>query len=188
VIPAVLTAVLFGLNGTEGGVAAAQEPPAPVSVTGEKLPDPGDLYEQQRLKHEKLEAQTREIEREELSTNRTVWRNRQISSYSFKVSQRGAWSGMRPIAVTVRDGQVVSSEYVGDSDPGSLAAAAANAEAYSTIPKLFDFIESLLDNEMTLPRVFYDKEYGFPAHISNNRFAISDDEWSMQVWDFEVLQ
>ncbi len=157
-------------------------------MTVERRPDLGDPYEIQRLKHEKLESQTRDIERDELATYRKIWTNRQISSYRFTVSQRGAWSGMRPIAVTVQAGQVASSEFVGDSDPGSFAAAAASAEPYSTVPKLFAYIESLLDHEMTLPRVHYDGQYGFPAHISNDRFAISDDEWSMQVWDFQVLQ
>ena len=64
----------------------------------------------------------------------------------------------------------------------------ANASPYDTVPNLFAFIDGLLNDPMSLPRVHYDKQYAYPVSILNNRFAISDDEFSVTVWDFEILE
>jgi hypothetical protein len=182
-----ITAILALAN--DGAVATTIQPSderiSPVKVTAKKLPDLGDPYEMQVRKHEKLEAETREIERAELATHRAKWNEKQVSNYRFTVSRRGAWYGTYPIVVTVRAGQMVSSEFV--VEPAS-ETTAANAEPYDTIPNLFAFIGGLLNHPMSLPRVQYDTQYGFPVHISNDVFAISDDEFSVQVWDFQLLE
>ena len=189
VLPATVIAMYFGsVSAAAETVAAPTEPIPPAVATAKKLPDPGDLYEAQRLKHEKLESETREIERDELATYRRTWIDRQIVNYRYKVSYRGAWFGTEPITVTVRAGEVVSYVFVGEPESRNSPEAALSAERYSTIPKLFALIEELLNHDMTLPRVHYDKQYGFPANITNNRFAFSDDEFGIYIWDFEVLQ
>ena len=65
---------------------------------------------------------------------------------------------------------------------------AATAKPHDTVPNLFTFIDGLLNHSMSSPRVHYDKQYGFPASIVNDRYAISDDEFSVTVWDFQVLE
>ena len=95
---------------------------------------------------------------------------------------------MNPVTVTVRAGQVVSSEFAGEPEYGDAALAAVDAEPYNTIPKLHALIEGLLDSEMSLPRVHYDKQLGFPANITNDRRRIADDQFGIHVWDFHVLE
>ena len=161
----------------------------PVEVTVKKLPDLGDPYERELRRHEQLEAETREIERDELATHRAMWASKHVWNYRFTISTRGAWHGTEPVTVTVRGGQAVLTEYVCDpAECKQSEVPAATAKPHDTVPNLFTFIDGLLNHSMSLPRVHYDKQYGFPASIVNDRYAISDDEFSVTVWDFQVLE
>ena len=119
---------------------------------------------------------------------RAIWFEKQISDYRYTVSYRGAWSGMNPVTVTVRAGQVVSSEFAGEPQQGDSTLAAIYSEPYNTIPKLYALIEGLLDQEMSLPRVHYDKQYGFPANITMTGVEFQMTSSRISVWDFSVLK
>ncbi|HEU4694542.1 MAG TPA: DUF6174 domain-containing protein [Vicinamibacterales bacterium] len=183
-------AVLWLFGGSVQMLDSSQSRPPiePVAVTARRIegyPDPGELN---RLKHEALEAQTRVIEREELAANRKIWSERKPSSYRFTVASHSPWgSGIPPVTVTIRDGRVVSSSYVITPRDVEPATASKAAKPFATVPRLFELIEELLDNEMSLPHVHYDEKFGFPANVLNNRFDIADDEYTITVWDFQVL-
>jgi hypothetical protein len=177
-----------------GSAAMAADSPSqdgivPVVVTVKKLPDLGEPHEINLRRHEKLEAETREIERDEFVVHRAMWANKNILNYRFTVSTRGAWSGTEPVTVTVRDGKAVSTEYVcPPAECRQTDVPAADAGPFDTVPNIFEFIDGLLNHSMSLPRVHYDKRFGFPANILNDRIRISDDEFSVTVWDFQLLE
>ena len=177
-----------------GGAAMAADSPSndeivPVVVTVTKLPDLGEPHEINLRQQEKLEAETREIERDEFLVHRTLWANKNILNYRFTVSTRGAWSGTEPVTVTIRDGKVVSTEYVcPPAECKQTEVPAADAKPYDTVPNIFAFIDGLLKDSMSMPRVHYDKQFGFPANIVNDRIRIADDEFSVTVWDFQLLE
>ena len=104
------------------------------------------------------------LELNEFVVHRAMWASKNVLTYPFTVSTRGAWSGTEPVTVTVRDAKAVSSEYV--CPPAECKQAkvpAADARPYDTVPNVFEFIYGLLNDSMSLPRVNYDKQFRFPT-------------------------
>ena len=177
-----------------GGAGVTADSPsrdelAPVVVTAKTRPDLGEPHEINLRRYEKLEEETRQTEQSKFVVHRALWTDKNVLNYRFNISTRGAWSGTEPVTVTVRDGKAVSTEYVCPSaECKKSAVPAADARPYDTVPHIFEFIDGLLDSSMSLPRVHYDKQFGFPTHIANDRMRISDDEFSVTVWDFQLLE
>ena len=186
-----LSAVLaFAIAGTAVTAdSPSKEELVPVVVTVKTLPDLGDPLEINLRRHEKLEEETRQTEQDEFEVHRAMWVDRKVLNYRFTISTRGAWSGTEPVTVTVRGGKAVSTEYVcPPAECKQAVVPAADARPYDTVPNIFEFIDGLLNSSMSLPRVHYDKQYGFPTHIANDRIRNSDDEFSVTVWDFQLLE
>jgi len=137
-----------------------------------------------------------------LQENRAKWQCQDINNYSFIVTQAIGISLCRQIEfkIVVKDSVITSTEVVND------ATASQNCiESLVTIDGLFDFINVAVDE--TIPTGYrdpmdrdldlfvafgviidYDEVYGFPTSIFIDYVRqLADEEFSVQVRDFEVL-
>jgi Family of unknown function (DUF6174) len=144
-----------------------------------------------------LELAKRPHQRDELSRNRALWAAKNVSSYRYTVSTKGAWGfDTGAILVTVRNGVTASTEYV--RRPSHLRAGVLPGTdpqpepvpetPYTDVPALFSVVERALDDPENLITVSYDDDYGFPATISADKAGWSDASGETIVSNFETLQ
>lgn len=93
-----------------------------------------------------------------------------------------------PLTIEVKDGQVVSITNV----EGVLLDASNPSYQYYLEYATIDLLFAELKSEMTEAEeltVVYDPQYGFPSEVWIDRFKLAvDDEMSLQVTNFEVLE
>lgn len=127
----------------------------------------------------------------ELGENQAKWKNAGVQSYRFKL-HIGCFCAFRdrmPLTIEVRDGQVTSMTYsdgtpVPAGDPGR-----EMFERFATIERIFTELRSGPSAAAELVRTTYDPTYGFPADLYIDPLQqAADDEFSVQVSEFEVLK
>lgn len=192
-----LLALAFVGTGKVEAQYPSHEEISPVVVTARRLPDFGDPMEMSRRSMEERLLAKRPAEIRQLEKSRALWFEKRIRSYRYTVSSRSDAWGVRttPMIVTVRNGQVFSTEYA----PSQTQATAAKSwsstpptvmmdiQPYSSIPKLFAIVERMLSEPLTVVAVQYDAKYGYPTSISTDQWDVSDDEGSIYVSSFQVL-
>jgi len=124
----------------------------------------------------------------QIERNRQKWQDANISHYRFNlfVGCFCVFNEDMPLAIEVKDGQVVSMEYQSGNEID-----ASNRELfdkYATIDRIFTELETNIDGKADEVTVKYDPAYGFPAQINVDfiKEAI-DDELALSVANFEKL-
>jgi len=126
----------------------------------------------------------------ELSQNQEKWQNANITHYRFQLGV-GCFcpvSGIMPVTVEVRNGEVVSmvdvngNEYPGSDPFGDFVL------KYATIDRIFSELDSKDVREADKLTVAYDSAYGFPAEVTIDFIELAiDDELYLSVAGFEPL-
>ncbi len=131
------------------------------------------------------------VPQSEFEQNLAIWQDADISHYKYDL-WIGCFCVFRdeiPLTIEVQDGEVVSitkatGGLVDETDP--------NHELfmkYATLDRLFASLEEDTASGAEQITVSYDPLYGFPveAYIDHSQ-QIADDELSLQVSNFEVLE
>jgi len=96
--------------------------------------------------------------RAELEINRDKWREHGYRDYSVTMGIDCFCLDVGPFNVTVRGDSVVAAVRVADGAPVSTA-------GLPTVNKLFDFIQTAIDEHTHTISVTYDAELGFPSVV-----------------------
>lgn len=120
-----------------------------------------------------------------LSRNQQKWHDAGISHYHFRLFHVCICEDNEDVLIEVKDGQILSLEYQSGKtmNPNDRT----DFEGWGTMERLFLTVENELNSDSLKVNVTYDLTYGFPAEISSERSAGSDDELHLIVSDFEVL-
>jgi hypothetical protein len=124
----------------------------------------------------------------ELSRKRATWDSAHITNYRFSLFI-GCFCVFRdrmPLLVEVRDGEVVSMTY---SDGAVVPETERDFfNRFATIDKIFAELESGQASKADEVKVTYDATYGFPDQVNVDQIKNAmDDEYSLQISDFQVL-
>lgn len=127
----------------------------------------------------------------EYDSNLKKWQDANVSHYRFQLNI-GCFCGFRndmPLTIEVKDGQIVSITKVDGTLVTSTDQFYGLYSTYSTIDNLFGQLKSELEGTAYKVEVTYDAAYGFPSDVYIDRIKdAADDETSLQVSNFEVLQ
>lgn len=121
-----------------------------------------------------------------LAHNRSVWQAAGVTHYRFSLL-RGCMcqpESIGPVVIEVRDGDIVNRHYTTGAsvDPQF-------AELFTTIPGLFDLVETALDLQAAGVAVRYHRKMGYPETIQIDWVAgTTDDEVSYRVSEFTELE
>jgi hypothetical protein len=174
-----------------------QEPIEPTAATGNRLPDPGDLYELSLRRIQEHELAKRPQQTSDLRQYRALWARRNVANYRYTVSGRGGWGiDTGTVLVTVRNSSAISAEYV--RPPLHVARSSREAEIdqadiavsppHDGIPGVFEIVENALRSPSTLITVQYDTQYGFPVSIATDQIGVSDVASTIYIGGFEVFE
>lgn len=175
-----------------GPLTLSQLPPGTYSATVDLQPD-------WRVGPVRSEATSFEVlddsRQRDFDSNRARWSALGMKSYRYILWQQGAWMHSHAIGVTVRDREMVSSRHLRFvSRPGELLTfdvsetEIADVKSLDTIPEIFELVAQALNEPNTVVDVLYHPEYGFPMKFARNQCNAFDDEFSLSVSDFEVVQ
>jgi len=123
-----------------------------------------------------------------LEKNRATWQATGISHYRYylTLSCFCTFALEMPLVIEVRDGQVVSMQYLSGSqiDP-------ADREVFkslSTIDRIFASVKADIDRGGDKLKILYNETYGFPIQVDIDvSQEIYDDESTLTVSSFEIL-
>ena len=126
----------------------------------------------------------------EIKANQDKWIKSGITHYRFELSI-GCFCAFRdkmPLLIEVKDGEVVSMTY-GDGSP--VPADDANLEffnGFSTVDRLFQYLQSDAAKKADEVKVDYEPTYGYPIMVSIDQIkAAMDDEYGITISNFEIL-
>lgn len=127
----------------------------------------------------------------EFDKNPARWEAANITHYRYTLFI-GCFCGFMnemPLTIEVKDGEVVSMTNANGIPVSPTDSFYDVYESYSTIDRLFLKLESDLAGEADEVTVEYDPAYGFPVNIAIDQIKEAiDDELSIQISDFEVLE
>ncbi len=119
------------------------------------------------------------------------WQQQNIVSYQVKVQVVESIWHLQTYTITVREGQVVSSSTECSPAPaesGKCTVKEFDASDY-TIPGLFSTADEQAKSKPSrYVQISYDLTYGFPNHIAYDDPQIYDEDFSLSVKEFNVLQ
>lgn len=125
----------------------------------------------------------------ELQENKAKWEDAGISHYRYHLN----WSCFcsffesMPLVIEVQDGEIISLEPFG-GDPIT-AGDRQYFEENGSIDQIFTKLEADIRQDPDYFEVRYDQTYGFPTYVSvDYSTKFGDDEFSLNITDFEVLQ
>lgn len=172
-------------------LVSTRDPISPVTVTAKKVPDRGDPQELHRRWREKELVERRKAAKAFLDSQRAIWADARIDDYRYTLTISGAWGYRSAIAFTVRDAKVIAANYVTRpyaalTDDKSVMPVPESE--FCTIPDLFTVIDGWLEPTDNLPTVSYDAKYGYPLSMTNDQWDVSDDEVTLDILGFEVIQ
>jgi len=125
--------------------------------------------------------------RKELDQGREQWESQGLDDYRYTL-RVGCFCPPEvtdAIVVEVRGGEVVSLEYAAGGPVGHPEYHAR----HDTVPELFQLIEMAIQSGADEIRVSYSPAYGFPERTRlDSSTAIADDELSLMISDFQVLE
>ena len=124
---------------------------------------------------------------QELRSNKLKWEAAAISSYELDM-QQGCFCPdfiTRPIHLVVRNSEI-SLTYTDDGS--SVIEDALESLLIGPIPKMFDGIKFVIDNDPDDLKVIYNEEYGFPERIAADPISSAiDDEFGFRVSNFRLV-
>jgi len=124
---------------------------------------------------------------QELQSNKQKWKAAAISSYELDMRQ-GCFCPdfiTRPIHLVVRNSEI-SLTYTDDGK--HVTEDALESLLIGPIPKMFDGIKFVIDNEPDDLKVIYNEEYGFPERIAADPISSAiDDEFDFSVSNFKLI-
>ncbi|HSG44386.1 MAG TPA: DUF6174 domain-containing protein [Anaerolineales bacterium] len=126
----------------------------------------------------------------ELSRNREQWQDANITHYRFQLAVVCFCpvSGVMPLSVEVRDGEVISMQDVNGNDYPDGDPFGEFVLKYATMDRLFSELDTDSVREADKLTVSYDSTYGFPTEISIDFIELAmDDELGIYVTAFESL-
>jgi hypothetical protein len=127
-------------------------------------------------------------ERQAYEKNLALWQSQAIPHYRFdlKVGCNCPWYSMMPLAVEVKNGEILS---MVASNGGDITPYADTFRPHGTIEGLFDRVDSAISSGANKLAIQYDARYGFPNSIiiDQSRF-MTDDGIGYYVTNFEVLK
>jgi len=131
------------------------------------------------------------VPQSEMDQNLTKWQDAGITHYKYDLLI-GCFCVFRdemPLTIEVQDGEVVSitkatGSLVDETDPNY-----EFFQKYATLDRLFAALAEDTANGAAQVTVSYDSQYGFPveSYIDQSQ-EIADDELSLQVSNFQVLE
>ena len=124
---------------------------------------------------------------QELLSNRQKWESAAVSSYELNM-QQGCFCPdfiTRPIHLVVRSSEIMLTY----TDDGSRVTDDALESLFiGPVPKMFDGIKFMIDNDPDEMRVIYNEEYGFPERITADPISSAiDDEFGFSVSNFRII-
>lgn len=126
----------------------------------------------------------------ELSRNQQKWQDANVDHYSFQLSVTCFCpvSGIMPMTVEVKDGEVVSIVDVNGNAFSSTDPLNELIQKYATIDRIFaELATDPVQNAEKL-EVTYDPTYGFPTEVTIDFVEqIADDELYLSLSGFEPL-
>ena len=126
----------------------------------------------------------------ELSRNQSKWQDANITHYQFQlgVSCFCPVSGLMPMTVEVKDGEVVSITDVNGEAFPTTDPMSDFVLKYATIDRIFTELGSEDVQNADKLTVTYDSTYGFPSEVSIDFIELAvDDELYLSVSGFEPL-
>lgn len=124
----------------------------------------------------------------DLDLNTQRWDNKKITSYKYtlKVICFCGAAGVSPVLIEVRNDVTKSITNTKTSELVDYP----YFSTYETVPKLFSFIKTnMLDPEFSVSEIEYNENLGYPKKIFvTRRGNITDDNISLEISDFEILQ
>lgn len=129
------------------------------------------------------------FQRDNLTQARARWDSKDVSSYSYILELQcfcAPATDLRPVLVTVQNGQVASLQYYHQNPAQRTPASAAIFGPYDTVEELFDIIDDAIDRDADVLQVGYDPEYGFPSAVNVDYQAGGDEQRLFFVTQFTV--
>lgn len=119
-----------------------------------------------------------------LVANNAKWQEQRIDNYDFDLSASGYFRPFGPtVKISVRNGKLASIENAN----GKLVRYPRVYEEFSTVDKLFEFLNTVNMRKPEKLVVAYDAERGFPTHVDlDEKEGISDDELTLKVTNFAI--
>ena len=141
---------------------------------------------------------------EKISSQESLWQESDISDYHIKVIETRAWHQFE-VSLVVRNGKVLHAKIscgqaLMDPDGSDCNGITSKIDATKyTIEELFNFLNnsrSEFNNFGSIAEidwhdclfVSFDEEYHFPKQISFDHPQILDEEYSIQVSDFTIIE
>ncbi len=122
----------------------------------------------------------------ELNTNRQLWESSQVKNYSINERLSCFCGGVLERNIFVVNGMKDRVEF----DETTLPAGQTYDDVFNaarTVEETFEFIESLLKQDLASLFIEYDDTYGFPKTISiDYSQGVSDDEIGYSYTNFEI--
>lgn len=125
---------------------------------------------------------------QELQANRQKWEAAAISSYELDM-QQGCFCPdfiTRPIHLVVKNSEITLTY---TDDGSSVTDDALESLFIGTIPKMFDGIKLVIDNDPDDMKVIYNEEYGLLERIAADPISSAiDDEFGFWVSNFKIIE
>ncbi len=127
----------------------------------------------------------------ELSRNQSKWENAGIKDYRYDlfIGCFCAFRDRMPVTVEVRDGKTVSMTYA-DGTPLTQSDLDIDFfQRFNTLEGIFADLASGQASKAEAIEVTYDPTYGFISQMNVDQIKLAaDDEYSVQVSNFEILK
>jgi hypothetical protein len=127
----------------------------------------------------------------ELSRNQAKWEAAGITNYRYSL-YIGCFCVFRdrmPVTVEVKDGKMASMSYQDGTPLSDEDRQIDFFQKFSTIDGIFIDLKSGQAAKADEVKVSYDPTYGFPSQVEVDQIKNAmDDEFSVRVSDFEILQ
>ncbi len=127
----------------------------------------------------------------EFDKNLTKWDDANIAHYRYTLFIGCFCAFMNDVPLTIegKDGEVISMTTANGTLVSPTDSFYDVYESYSTIDRIFLKLEADLAGAADEVAVTYDSTYGFPVSINIDQIKEAiDDELSLQISDFEVLE
>jgi hypothetical protein len=127
------------------------------------------------------ENPSKNSDQSELDTNRDLWNESGISTYTYTYTRSCFCLPQEDIVVVVKAGNISEAFY---TPSGTYLSGDELAQLY-TIKELFDLVQEAINSNVAVLKVTYNSTYGFPEAIYIDRDErIADEEIGHYVTDF----
>jgi hypothetical protein len=136
-----------------------------------------------------LQFSCEKLQQNELERNRRLWRESGITNYRMTVNlqKTGHATPNGKFVITVRQG---IKESIKRADNPEADLTGIYFGRYVTIEEIFEYIERAQKEkwEWVKKEIEYDAKLGYPKKVSLDAARVFDEEFSLQVLQFDVLE